>query len=195
MCQAAGAKPMNASTAIDGKTDEELMAAYVAGDKSAFEELFARYAPLLVRMMRRQLRQPEDAEELVQQTFLQLHRARRDFEQGRRLRPWLMTIAFNLKREHFRRRTRRPESALDYEPPASERGDRLELHDDAERLRGALDKLPEGQRDVIVMHWFEEMSFPDVAEILGLTVSAVKVRAHRGYKALRQVLEQSGERG
>jgi RNA polymerase sigma factor (sigma-70 family) len=171
------------------RSDEELMEAYVAGDEAAFSQIFARYAPLLLRMMRRQLRQAEDAQELVQQTFLQLHRARNDFEHGRRLRPWLMTIAFNLKREHFRRRTRRPEAALEYEPPASERGDRLELTEDAQRLQSALDTLPDGQREVIIMHWFEELSFPDVAELLGLTVSAVKVRAHRGYKALRQVLE------
>ena len=172
------------------RSDEELMAAYVGGETAAFGELFERYAPMLLRIMRRQIRSGEDAQELVQQTFLQLHRARNDFDQGRRLRPWLMTIAYNLKREHFRRKMRRPEAPLEYEPPASERGgDLVERKDNAQRLRRALQHLPDGQREVIEMHWFDEMSFPDVAEVLGLSVSAVKVRAHRGYKVLRQVLE------
>ena len=173
------------------RSDEELMAAYVAGDAGAFSALFDRYAPMLLRIMRRQIRNADDAQELVQQTFLQLHRARADFDTRRRLRPWLMTIAYNLKREYFRRRMRRPEAPLEYEPPASERGGHpVERHDEAKRVRRALEKLPAGQRDVIIMHWFEEMSFPDVAEVLGLSVSAVKVRAHRGYKVLRSVLEQ-----
>jgi RNA polymerase sigma-70 factor (ECF subfamily) len=172
------------------KSDEELMVAYVAGDDGAFRELFTRYAPMLLRMMRRQIRQQEDAGEIVQQTFLQLHRARNDFQVGRRLRPWLMTIAFNLKREYFRRRKRRPEAPLEFEPPASSRRHPLERRADIQRLRRALDTLPEGQREVIAMHWFEELSFPEVAEILGLSVSAVKVRAHRGYQALRKALER-----
>lgn len=178
------------------RSDEELMAAYAEGDKAAFAELFSRYAPMLTRIMRRHLYQPEDAHELVQQTFLQMHRARQDFDTSRKLRPWLMTIAYNLKREYFRRKKRRPESHLDHEPPASERRrDPLEIADDKRRLRAALATLSDGQREVIELHWFEEIPFPEVAEILGLSVSAVKVRAHRGYKELRKRLEQVTEEG
>jgi len=68
------------------KSDEELMAAYVAGDQAAFEELFRRYAPALLRVIGRQLSSPGEAHDLVQQTFLQLHRARYDFKPGARLR-------------------------------------------------------------------------------------------------------------
>jgi RNA polymerase sigma-70 factor, ECF subfamily len=172
------------------RSDEELMAQYAAGDAAAFSELFARYAPMLLRIMRRQLHQQDDAHELVQQTFLQMHRARKDFDTSRKLRPWLMTIAYNLKREYFRRKGRRPEAPLEHEPPASERRrDPLEIADDQARVRAALAMIPEGQRTVIELHWFEEMPFPEVAKILGLSVSAVKVRAHRGYKALRQHLQ------
>jgi RNA polymerase sigma-70 factor (ECF subfamily) len=174
------------------KSDEELMAAYVAGEQVAFDALFARYAPLLLRVMRRQLWQQEDAHELVQQTFLQLHRARHDFQEGRRLRPWLMTIAFNLKREYFRKRKRKPETSLEVEPPASGRdvGETLDRRRTAQRVRRALEQLPEGQREVIEMHWLQELSFPEIAEVFGLSTSAVKVRAHRGYKKLRTILGQ-----
>jgi RNA polymerase sigma-70 factor, ECF subfamily len=66
-------------------SDEELMAAYVTGDASAFSEIVRRYAPVLERFMRRGLYQSEDAEDLVQQTFLQVHRARKDFDVRERL--------------------------------------------------------------------------------------------------------------
>ena len=171
-------------------TDEELMAAYVGGDRRAFDELFKRYGPLLLRVMRRQLNEAE-AQELVQQTFLQVHRARNDFQQGRKLRPWLMTIAYNLKRELYRRRKRRPEAPLEEEPrDPEERRDPLERADDRARVRRALATLPDNQREAIELHWFEELSFAEVAEVLGCSVSAVKVRAHRGYKALRAELER-----
>ena len=170
-------------------TDEELMAAYVAGDEKAFDALFGRYAPMLLRIMGRQLRASE-AQELVQQTFLQMHRARNDFDPTRKLRPWLMTIAYNLKRELFRRRKRKPEAPLDYEPEETEPArDPLERADDRAMVRAALATLSAGQREVIELHWFEELPFAEVAQIMGVTVSAVKVRAHRGYKAMRLALE------
>lgn len=178
------------------KSDEQLMAEYCAGGTAAFDELFTRYAPLVSRVMRRRLGSYADASEVVQQTFLQLHRARHDFEPGRKLRPWLMTIAYNLQREVHRVRSRRPEGPLDVEPAApSSQQHPMEKAARAARLRSAVEELPLGQRQVIELHWFEELGFPAVAEALGLTVSAVKVRAHRGYKALREALEEDSDAG
>lgn len=172
------------------RSDEELMAAYVAGDSAAFKEIFERYAPLLLRVLTRDLRSSSDGADLVQQTFLQLHRARNDFRADAKLRPWLFTIALNLKREHFRRLKRRPEAplALDgrMDPPEGPRGQ--ERADARSTLSVALAQLPEDQREVIVLHWFEGLAFPEVAELVGASVSAVKVRAHRGYVQLRALL-------
>lgn len=175
------------------RSDEELMAAYVAGDAAAFDELFARYSPVLLRVMRQQLFRPGDAEDLVQQTFLQLHRSRKDFKAGHRLRPWLFTIALNLKREYFRRIKRRPEAGLPddgrADPVEAPRGQhRVEA---SQTVRYALERLPEDQRDVIVLHWIAGLPLPDVAGVVGASLSAVKVRAHRGYAAMRRLLEDS----
>ena len=173
------------------RSDEELMAAYVAGDRSSFDELFRRYAPILLSVLQRQMRSPSDARDLVQQTFLQLHRARRDFDQKARLRPWLFTIALNLKREYFRRQKRRPEAPLELDG----RSDPAVLphdftKDELDRtVRRAVDQLPADHREVIVLHWFEGLSFPEISAVVGASVSAVKVRAHRGYVALRKLLE------
>lgn len=169
------------------RSDEELMAAYIAGDKAAFRELFARYAPLLLRAMARDLRRAEEANDLVQQTFLHLHRSRLDFEPGRKLKPWVFTIALNLKREFFRRNKRRHETSLEddrvAEPFEGPRGQ--ERSDAARETARALSALPPDHREVIELHWFGGLSFPEVAEAVGSTVAAVKVRAHRGYVALR----------
>jgi RNA polymerase sigma-70 factor (ECF subfamily) len=168
------------------------MAAYVAGDAAAFRALFQRYAPFLLGLLRRDLRRPADAEDLVQQTFLHLHRARRDFRTDAKLRPYLVTIALNLKREYFRRKGRRPEEPLELngrrdpaqDPPSLTRKER------AKQVREALEHLSEGQREAIELHWFAGLSFPEVATALGTSLSAVKVRAHRGYKRLREILSE-----
>ena len=175
------------------RTDEELMTAYIAGDMAAFRELFQRYTPLLQRAMARDLRSVEEANDLVQQTFLHLHRSRLDFEPGRKLKPWIFTIALNLKREFFRRSKRRHETSLEddriAEPFEGPRGQ--ERSDAARETTRALATLPADHREVIELHWFGGLSFPEVAEAVGSTVAAVKVRAHRGYVALRALLGDS----
>jgi len=174
-------------------TDEVLMAAYIAGDESAFRDLFARYAPALERLMARDLYRPEDARDLVQQTFLQFHRARLDFVPAEPVRPWLFTIALNLKREYFRRRRRRPESALelDWETQHTAQSGGAARFDAEWDISRKLSLLPAEQREVIQLHWFSGLSFPEVAAALGESVSAVKVRAHRGYVRLRELLADS----
>ena len=157
-------------------------------DRGAFELLFQRYYARLYGLFMRSLAHPESSEELVQRTFLQLHRARRDYDPERPFRPWLFTIAMNLRREHFRRRARRSETP--YEPAVhGEPSVPASATTATERLvRRALQRLPDGQREVIVLHWYEQLSFKEIATIVGASTSAVKVRAHRGYSRLRDEL-------
>lgn len=170
------------------------MKAYCDGDGRALRELFRRHAPSLTRTMAMHLGSIGDAQDVVQATFLNLHRARFDFRPESRLRPWLYTIAYNLMRDHYRYRARRPEDLTEparYDASSStERGPDAGLLD--EGVRRALARLPENQRDVIVLHWYEGLSFAEIAEIVGAGRSAVKVRAHRGYTRLRELLEAEG---
>jgi len=171
-------------------TDEELMRCYVDGDSAAFRLLFERYGPILLRLTRRHLRDDELAREIVQQTFFQLHRARNDFRQDSRLRPWVLTIAMNLVREHWRRKKRRKMSELDetrHPAPEPVRSP-LETTERAQQLHAAMAKLPESQRVVVELHWFQERPFAEVAELVGSTEGAVRVRAHRAYKKLEDWL-------
>lgn len=174
--------------------DEALMAAYRGGDARALRELHRRHAPRLTRLMAMHLGSHSDAQDVVQATFLNLHRARLDFREGSRLRPWLYTIAYNLMRDHHRYRGRRPEDptepALQHAHPGTTPSPEAPLLD--EPVRRALAQLPEAQREVIILHWFEGLSFAEIADIAGAGRSAVKVRAHRGYKRLRELLEADG---
>lgn len=171
-------------------SDEALMIAYVRGDLAAFDELYHRYAPVVRRVLRSQLVSHNDTEDLLQQTFLQVHRARRDFDPTKALRPWLFTIAMNLKRQLARGRRRRPESFLDAEGHELEGSqDAIARADARQDLAPALARLAPDQLEVITLHWFGGLAFPEVALLVGASTAAVKVRAHRGYATLRQFLE------
>jgi RNA polymerase sigma factor (sigma-70 family) len=168
-------------------TDEELMAAYAAGDEAAFDELFRRTAPLVLRSMRRGYVREPDAQDLLQQTFLQLHRSRRDYRTGAPLRPWLMTIARNVKRDHFRRERRRDAFAplvedFGRDDPRFRRGDLRDV------LARAVDRLPATLAAIVRARWFEERSYDEIARSLGISRGAAKVRAHRACRALRTIL-------
>jgi len=170
-------------------TDENLMQRYLSGDRQAFQDLYRRYAPQLTGLLRSGVANRQDADDLVQETFLHLHRARRDFREGSRLRPWLMTIALNLKREYYRRRGRRRDSVgLEREPADPRQAEPAEQQEIGQLLEGALGKLDSTSRQVLELHWFAGLPFPEVATVLGMNTSAVKVRAHRAYQSLKEHL-------
>jgi RNA polymerase sigma-70 factor (ECF subfamily) len=183
------------------RSDEELFEAHCRGEPGAFAELVRRRGPALLALLRRGLATPEEAQDLLQQTFLHAHRARHDFRPGARLQPWLYTIALNLKRETLRRRGRRLVEARSetIEDEAAAQASPEEVATGADRVRrleAALAKLPAAQREVVELHWRHDLSFGELASVLGIGVSAAKVRAHRAYKTLRDLLgSHEGGRG
>jgi RNA polymerase sigma factor (sigma-70 family) len=175
-----------------GPTDEELMSAWVAGDAGAFEQLFARLAPRVHGFFLRSFRDESVADDLLQMTFLKVHRARGQFRPGRRLAPWLFAVAARVRLDELRRRFRLPEEA---DEEAVARADEQAPRDEPldgdvrEAVRAALMELPESQRTVIHLHRYEGMTFAEIAEVLGTSAGAVKLRAFRGYEVLRQRLK------
>jgi RNA polymerase sigma-70 factor, ECF subfamily len=171
------------------RDDESLMAAYVAGDLIAFRELFARYAPLLRSMIAARPGTKNDVADLVQQTFLQLHRARHDFDPRYKLRPWLLTIALNLRRQEARRKYRSPEVPLDLDLDAGvvDGATPPTVVEPAVHVRRAVAALPAEQREAIELHWIAGLSFHEIASVMGISAGAARVRAHRGYRSLRNI--------
>ncbi len=182
--------PLHALAAHELQSDERLMADYAAGDADALARIFDRYAPLLLNVLRRRMSERDEVQDLIQQTFLQVHRARADFDPSRRFRPWLFSIALNVQREHFRARRRRVETDLSELAAVGSSVDtaRAEAAWDIER---ALPRLSPEQREVVELHWLADLTFPEVAAIVGATVTATRVRAHRAYARLRSLLDEA----
>ena len=180
--------PARSSSA--GDSDEELMARFCQGEAAAFDALFQRYSRPVHGYLTRLTGSASAAEDLVQLTFLSLVRARGRFQPGARVKPWLYAIATNAARDNQRRGKRPEELTAQGELPATVAAETPGPRDAGlERsVQRALELLPEGQRVPIVLHRFEGMSFAEIAEAMGLTESAVKVRAHRGYARLRELL-------
>ena len=168
------------------------MSAYVAGDARAFEQLFARLGPRVHAFFLRSFRDSSVADDLLQVTFMKVHRARSQYDQGLRVAPWVFTVAARVRLDELRKRLRLPEDA---DEEALARADAQAFRDpppDADlvdAVRAALEKLPESQRTVIHLHRYEGMTFPEIAKVLGTTAGAIKLRAFRGYETLRKELE------
>lgn len=180
-------------------SDEALMAAYQNGNPRAFEILFGRYQDRLYGYFARRFGDRELAADLFQRTFLRVHRARRRYDPGRSFATWVFGIASNLGKDELKRRTRRPGDVYwDAPKDAAVRAAtgtpeaRLLSQERTRSIERALAALPDSQREVILLHKVEGLSFPEIAEALGEGVEAVKSRAFRGYRALRRLLEAEG---
>jgi RNA polymerase sigma-70 factor (ECF subfamily) len=164
------------------------MELFLQGDAQAFDALFGRYARPLHGYLAR-LVGPSAAEDLTQVTFMSLVRARGRFQSGARVKPWVYAIATNAARD-FQRRLRPEDLTPEGELPAvaaENTGPRdLGLE---QSVHAALLQLPAAQREAIILHRFEGLSFAEIAQTLDVTESAVKVRAHRGYEKLRSLLK------
>ena len=172
--------------------DEMLMERFRGGEAAAFDALFRRHAARVHAYLRRMVG-AATADDLTQTAFLSVVRSRGRFQRGARFRPWLYAIASNAARDHVRRaRFEQPSDDAVMPEQATE----TPLPDPPlERaVQRALGQLPLQQREAIILHRFEGLSFSEIAEALGLSESAVKVRAHRGYVRLRGLLAHLGER-
>ena len=185
---------------------DEAMDRYASGADDAFDVLYDSLAPRLHAFLFRRARNAEATEDLVQQTFLQIHFARQHFTPGAPVMPWAFAIARRLLIDSFRR-TRcegSPETLsidMDEQPAPSSReqidalvGKRRLARQVAEELL----RLPEANRTAFELIRYDGLSIAEAAQALGVTVSAVKTRAFRAYQCLRErlgdaVREELGE--
>ncbi len=184
-------------------TDEELMSQVQRGDQAAFEELFKRYDRKIFNYFLRYLGDEELAKDLFQETFLRVFQFSKSYKPTTRggcsasFAAWLYTIARNVYRKQWGREPveeRMGESTwkiLEEVPtpnatPQQARADQ-EL---VEKIKQALDSLPESQREVVILHKYQGLSYPQIAQILGCSISSVKQKAFRAYQNLRQQLAE-----
>jgi RNA polymerase sigma-70 factor (ECF subfamily) len=182
------------------QSEEALMEAYVEGDADAFQGLFASLAPAVHGFFVRAVSDRSAVDDLTQTTFLKVHAARRLWRRGERVRPWVFTIAARVRVDWLRARGRAvadplEDAAADAAVPPVDPGAEIDLRRRDERVRAALDALPESQRIVVHLHRFEGLGFADIGRILGISEGAARVRAFRANEELRTRLRDLARGG
>ncbi|MDE3067427.1 MAG: sigma-70 family RNA polymerase sigma factor, partial [Verrucomicrobiota bacterium] len=183
--------------------DAALMLRVKRGDREAFAMLVDKYKQPAINFICRSLRDETEAEDLAQTVFLQIYKSRRRYRQTAKFSTWLFTIARNLCLNELRRRSRHPAEPLDAPHPEHEElpGRQFEdkrrvspteelLHGElVEKIEAALAGLPESQRSALLLCRQEELSYEEIAEILGCSLSATKSLIHRGRETLKEKLK------
>jgi RNA polymerase sigma-70 factor (ECF subfamily) len=177
-----------------GAPDGELLAAVARGDRQAYAALHRRYAPLLLGLLTRILPSRPEAEDVLQDVFLQVWKRAADFDERRgRPFPWLVTLARSRALDRLsvldsrsrlaavHTRDVRPEEAPDPVHAAS-------FAEHARRLRAALEQIPDSQRQVLLLAYFEGLTQSEIAGRLGTPLGTVKSHARLGLTKLRDLL-------
>ena len=191
-------------------TDEQLLSQHSAGDQRAFGELIGRYQQELFAFLARFVSDSAAADDLFQETFIQVHRNAKSFDQNRRFRPWLFTIAANKARDHLRATGRHSTQSLDsttghghgdestafvdlmdsgFAPPQHE----LSGAEDVAAVRQVLAALPDHYREVLVMSYFHQFAYKEIAEMLHIPLGTVKSRLHAALASFAKSYKASHE--
>ena len=176
------------------QTDEQLMQQAAAGSDTAFEELYRRYARRLKGFFFLQLGCDEElAADATHDVFLRAYEARSRYQEGRRVDTWLFTIAYNICRNHYRSNAYEAQflANLDAEPVTNQQIE-VELDQAAldEALAEVLEELPAPLHQIFSLHYQEELTIPQIAEIVGVPEGTIKSRLHKTMNIIRKKLKQ-----
>jgi RNA polymerase sigma-70 factor (ECF subfamily) len=182
------------SLSRDQRTDEQLLADYRGGDRQSFAALVARYQRELFHFLVRFLGDRAAAEDVFQETFLQIHQSAEQFDPQRRFRPWLFTIAANKARDLIRSQARRPTNPLQasINPGDEESGEFIDLMQSVENApdqpmeRQELQQsvhqtvmgMPEHLREILLLSYFHQFPYKQISDILEIPLGTVKSRLH-----------------
>ena len=186
-------------------TDEQLFDLFRSGDEKAFATLVKRYEKELFSFLMRFLGRQSPAEDVFQEAFMQVYLSADRFETGRRFRPWLYTIAANKARDHLRREKRRPAMQMgsrDDEEGSARLWDEL-LRDDTtpelvfaqqqekELVHKVVAQVPDHLREILLLAYFEQLSYKDMADALDIPLGTVKSRLHAAVAAFGKIYRQT----
>ena len=179
---------------MDAPTDEHLLQAYLDGDAAGFELLVRRHAQELHQFAMRFTGNSAAADDVVQETFLQLHTSAGRFDPTRRFKPWLFTIAANKARDYLRRRDRKREVPFEAPmDPTSETGKRfidlfsidytpvqadLGIEDRRHLVRSVVESMPARLCEVLVLAYYHRFPYKEIGEIADIPLGTVKSRLH-----------------
>jgi RNA polymerase sigma-70 factor (ECF subfamily) len=181
---------------VDAPTDESLLKEYLHGKQGSFELLVRRHSRELHQFVMRFTGDSVAAEDIVQDSFLQVHHSAQSFDPGRRFKPWLFTIAANKARDALRRRTRRREVPFDATIPggdgestsrfldllatedAESPDEELQADENRQVVQQIIESMPEHLSEVLILGYYHRFPYKDIAEIIGVPLGTVKSRLH-----------------
>jgi RNA polymerase sigma-70 factor, ECF subfamily len=183
--------------------DAALMLRVKQGDRAAFAELVDKYKQPIMNLACRTIRDATEAEDLAQNVFVQVYKSAHRYRSSAKFSTWLFTIARNLCLNEIRRRSRHPAESLDAPRPEAEDQASLQVPDRKtvpppdqllqreleEKLEQALAGLPENQRTALLLCRQADLSYEEIAKVLGCSLSATKSLIHRGRGTLKQKLK------
>src|SRR5262249_24883409 len=198
-----GGRHVEIPDVLTTRSDEELLTRFCRGQKDAFGVLLRRYERELFGYLRRYLGDSDLADDVFQNTFLQLYLKSNQYEQGRPVRPWLYTIATHQPIDARRRNSRDEALSLDQDQKELADGEvrtLLELletrgpgpldlahgEERRERVRASVDRLPDFLRQVVVLAYYQGLKYREIADILGIPVGTVKSRLHAALVKLQE---------
>lgn len=181
-----------------GPPDSELIRDVLRGDDHAFETLVLRHHPCVYRFLYHFMGNGADAEDITQETFLNIHRKLRSHNPAQSFTSWMITIARNLAISHHRRRTPSPldpallAAAIKDVAPTPET--ELLAKEAGEEVHLALQRLPEEIREVLIMRYLMDIPLQNVAELLNIPEGTAKSRLFKARNALREQMERDKQR-
>ena len=189
------------------RSDEDLLAAFVGGDEAAFSLLVERYLKSVYSFVMRFVGDSHDAEDIVQDTFLKAWKSAEQYNvEASKFKTWILRIARNTAIDFLRKRKHIPFSEFDTETgqnmlietvaDSSELADELFARmEDTEVLNRSLQKLSQGAREILLLHYTSGLTFLEIGEILGEPQNTVKSRHHRAIRSLRNILGDKSAEG
>lgn len=202
---------MNGGGRVPEVTDEQLFERYRSGEAGALRALIERYHDPLLRFLTRLVGDRAGADDVFQETFLQIHNSAHTFDVERRFKPWLFTIAANKGRDWLRRNRKRQPLALSapigggdgsegrtfvdlMEVEVPQPGDRMESSERDRMVQQALDTLSDPLREILLLAYFQRLSYAQIAEDLDIPLGTVKSRLHAAVAAFARAWKRvSGE--
>jgi len=175
---------------VEDQRLRDLMVAYQEGAYAAFEELYAALAGPVRGWLTSATRDRSRAEDLVQETFLQIHRARRTYDPGYPVMPWVLAIARHVYLMDRRTASRRPRYVEEQQAPERAIAPAADTRLRGEPVRAALRRVTQDQRHALLLHHLAGWSFREIGRRFGIRESAAKLRSSRGMARLRDELEK-----
>lgn len=182
---------------MDHDQEQEIIRRVLGGDRSAFAGLVEKYQEPIFNLAYRMTGSREDADDLTQETFIRAYQNLYRFDQHKKFFTWLYTIGINLIRNHLKKNERKvvhlttSDSVVEHQKEEyTKEKDDTSSADRMIRLEQVIRNLPVDLREAIILKFMNDLTFEEVANVTGDSVSAVKMRIYRGLEKMKQMIEE-----